>query len=196
MNSPQPTLHTADLPVEELVPYHENPRRGDVDAIAESLQVNGQYRAIVVNRGTHTGRPNEVLAGNHTLQAAKALGWDTITAHLIDVDDTAARKIVLVDNRTNDVSTNDDHQLLELLRQSPDLEGTGYTPEDLDDLVALLQDHDWEDTDAQGILDQADEDKWPKVKATLAPHNYARFENAGGDTDEERIIWLLGRAGL
>ncbi|MDX3097732.1 hypothetical protein PV417_24845 [Streptomyces sp. ME19-03-3] len=42
---------------------HPNPRTGDVDAIAESLRVNGRYKAIVVNRGTHTGRPNEVLAG-------------------------------------------------------------------------------------------------------------------------------------
>lgn len=45
--------------VDELAGYHRNPRRGDVDAIARSLAVNGQYRPIVVNIGTHTGRPLE-----------------------------------------------------------------------------------------------------------------------------------------
>lgn len=75
----------ARLPVGELRTFHKNPRKGDVEAIAGSLRVNNQYRPIVVNRGTHTGRPNEVLAGNHTLMAARSLAendeaWNEIDA--------------------------------------------------------------------------------------------------------------------
>lgn len=60
--------------VAELSTFERNPRRGDVAAIAESLTRHGQYRPIVVNAGSLTGRVNEVLAGNHTLLAAKHLG--------------------------------------------------------------------------------------------------------------------------
>jgi ParB-like chromosome segregation protein Spo0J len=62
----------------ELRTYQRNPRQCDPTAIARSLAVNGQYRPIVVNKGTYTGRPNEVLAGNHTLIAARDLGWEHI----------------------------------------------------------------------------------------------------------------------
>ncbi|WP_369354623.1 ParB N-terminal domain-containing protein [Streptomyces sp. cg2] len=58
------------IPVDELAPYHRNPRTGDLDSITESLSTHGQYRPIVVNRGTLTGRPNEILAGNHTFKSS------------------------------------------------------------------------------------------------------------------------------
>lgn len=112
--------------VDELRPFHKNPRAGDVGAIARSLSVNGQYRPIVVNVGTLTGRPLEVLAGNHTLAGARSLGWVTIHATTVDVDDLAAARIVAADNRTADLGSYDDEILSELLRGLPDLDGTGY----------------------------------------------------------------------
>ncbi|MEV0370540.1 ParB/RepB/Spo0J family partition protein [Streptomyces sp. NPDC050636] len=135
--TPRIPASLADLavPVDELAPYHRNPRTGDVDAIAESLSTNGQYRAVVVNKGTLTGRPNEVLAGNHTLKAAKHLGWDEIAVTWLDVDDNAAAKIVIVDNRTNDLAGYDTALLADILTDLPDLQGTGYDQEQLDQLL-------------------------------------------------------------
>lgn len=129
-------LETQTVDVETLHTYYRNPRHGNIDAVAASLQRNGQYRAIVVNKGTHTGRPMEVLAGNHTLKAARKLGWATITAHIIDVDDDQATRIVVADNRTSDLATNDDEMIAELLQGLDDLEGTGYTLEELEELTA------------------------------------------------------------
>lgn len=123
------------FPLEALQPYHRNPRRGNVEAIAESLERLGQYRPIVVNVGTHTGRPREVLAGNHTLLAARHLGWEKIDGVTVDVDDDTAARIVVVDNRTADLAENDDEALAALLSDLPDLAGTGY---DEGDLEALL----------------------------------------------------------
>ena len=120
--------------------YEGNARQGDVGAICESLQRLGQYRPIVVNRGTLTGRPWEVLAGNHTVQAALALGWESMEATIVDVDDDTARRVVLVDNRTNDLASNDDAALVALLQAlDQDYSGTGYDGDDLDDLLRLAQ---------------------------------------------------------
>jgi ParB-like chromosome segregation protein Spo0J len=124
------------VPVAELRTYHRNPRIGDVDAIRRSLTVNGQYRPIVANRGTHTGRPSEVLAGNHTLMAARDAGWADIAVCWVDVDGDQAARIVAADNRTADLGAYDEEILAALLGELPDLEGTGYTD---DDLAKLLE---------------------------------------------------------
>ncbi|HEX5119831.1 MAG TPA: ParB/RepB/Spo0J family partition protein [Pseudonocardiaceae bacterium] len=119
----------------ELRTYHRNPRQGDVAAIRQSLRVHGQYKPVVVNRGTYTGRPSEVLAGNHTVLAAREEGWTTLWVGWVDVDDDQAARIVLVDNRTADRAEYDDRLLAELLADLPDLDGTGYDPGDLDKLI-------------------------------------------------------------
>lgn len=133
-------LETRQLPTGELRTYYRNPRRGNTAAIAQSLTVNGQYRPIVVNTGTHTGRVNEVLAGNHTLMSARDLGWETVAAVTVDVDDDQAARIVAADNRTADLGEYDNRLLLELLADLPDLDGTGYDPGDLEALERSLQD--------------------------------------------------------
>lgn len=127
------------VPVAELVTYHRNPRQGNVNAIAESLDTLGQYRPIVVNRGTHTDRPHEVVAGNHTLAAARKLGWTHVSAVHVDVDDDTCARIVAADNRTADLGGYDDRLLAELLSDLPDLDGTGYDHGDLDDLLVALE---------------------------------------------------------
>lgn len=133
-------IELTNFALSELQPYHRNPRRGDVGAIAESLQINGQYRPIIVNLGRQTGRPLEVLAGNHTLAAAGKLGWETISATTVDVDDTQAARIVAADNRTADLGDYDNAGLADLLKDLDDLAGTGYTPDDLDDLIGAIDD--------------------------------------------------------
>lgn len=126
-------------PIDALTPYHRNPRRGDTTLIAASLTRNGQYRPIVANTGTLTGRPREVLAGNHTLAAARELGWAHVAATWVDVNDDHAARIVAVDNRSNDVAGYDDETLLALLADLPDLDGTGYDEDFLRDLEATLE---------------------------------------------------------
>lgn len=136
------TLPTSTVNLDQLRPYHRNPRRHDdhaLDALRDSLRTNGQYRPIVVNRGTHTGRPHETLCGNHTVRAARDLGWTELVACHVDVNDDQAARIVAADNRTADLGSYDDRQLAELLSALPDLDGTGYGTTDLDDLLALVE---------------------------------------------------------
>lgn len=133
-------LRTEVVDMRRLRLYHRNPRRGDVEAVAESLRVNGQFRPIIVNTGEQTGRRDEVLAGNHTLQAARKLGWSTILVSFVDYTDAEAARVVLADNRTADLADYDKGLLLDVLQEAPDLEGTGYTTDDLDDLASELLD--------------------------------------------------------
>lgn len=133
----------AVLPLSDVRLYRKNPRKGNVDVIAGSLMVNGQYKPIVINRGTHTGRHNEVLAGNHTVKAMRDLAtqypddqrWSAVLVHYVDVDDDQAARIVAVDNRAADLAVYDDDTLAELLGDLSDLTGTGYTDEDLQKLL-------------------------------------------------------------
>lgn len=129
-------IQTTQYPVKDLKVYHKNPRIGDIDMIAESMERNGQFKPIVVNVGTHTGRPNEILAGNHSYLAARKLGWERIYATFVDVDDERAAAVVLADNKTASRGTYDEKLMGELLAQVPDVLATGFKPEEADDLIA------------------------------------------------------------
>lgn len=125
------------VPIESLHAYPGNARLGDLAAISQSLKRNGLYRPIVVNR-----RTQQILAGNHTWRAAKELGWTEIAVTYVDVDEDQARRVVLADNRTNDLAGYDEAALAELLGDLPNLEGTGYDQGDLDRLLDELGDGD------------------------------------------------------
>ncbi len=107
-----------------------NPRRGDVEAIARSLEAHGQFRPLIVNRPTM-----EVLCGNHTLLAARTLGWRWLDVYFVEVGEDQARRIALVDNRTSDLAEWDASELVELLGELGDLTGTGFDEADLDALL-------------------------------------------------------------
>jgi len=124
--------------VDQLHFHPSNARQGDVGAIIQSLEAHGQFRPLVVQASTMT-----VLAGNHTLQAAKILGWHDIEVTLIDVDDEQALRILLVDNRSSDLATYNQSHLTDLLeslvRSDFGLQGTGFEGDDLDDLVTEFE---------------------------------------------------------
>lgn len=129
LTSPPETVKAELVPLKDLRPYPNNPREGDVGAIAQSLQELGQYRPIVARTdGT-------ILAGNHTYQAARALGWEYIAVTYIQCTDEEAARIVLVDNRTADHATYDRVALQQLIGSLPDWNGTGYSPTDVAELL-------------------------------------------------------------
>jgi DNA modification methylase len=123
----------AVVPIERLCPATLNPRRGDVAAIRASLEANGQYRPLIVNRPTM-----EVLAGNHTLAAAGDLGLVEVMVAFVDVDEEHARRIQLADNRTADLAGYDQAELAQLLASLDNLTGTGYTQVDYGELLDRL----------------------------------------------------------
>ena len=134
----QETLGEVTLvPIDDLNLHPDNPRQGDVGAIATSIQRNGWFGSLVAQAGS--GR---VLVGNHRLQAARQLGFQELPVHWVDVDEVTARRILLADNRTSDLASYNDTDLVALLQaqiQEDDLIGTGWDAEELDDLLAEIQ---------------------------------------------------------
>jgi hypothetical protein len=81
-----------------------------------------------------------VLAGNHTLQAFRALAkkypddlrWRRILVHWVDLDEQQAIRVVLADNKTAEGGTYDRAELAGLITEvSHDFEGLGWTETDL-----------------------------------------------------------------
>ena len=127
-------------PIGTLHPYPGNARRGDVGMIVDGLERFGQYRAIIVNTGKQAPElANTVLCGNHTLEAAKQLGWTEIDVQWVDYDQATAHKLVLWDNKTQDAATYDVEALVDMLTEYPDLTGTGFTRDELDTLLESLE---------------------------------------------------------
>lgn len=110
-----------------------NPRKGDIEAVKRSLARFGQMKPIVATPDL------TVIAGNHTLIAARELGWDEIAVHVVDLDSEEAKAYALADNRVGDLGSYDSEALAELLIEvavDPDLLlATGYTEADLDALL-------------------------------------------------------------
>lgn len=131
-----PALEALVVPIGSVKAHPDNPRKGNVEGIASSLERFGQVRPILVQAST-----SYIVAGNHTYQAAKSLRWKTIAAVRVDLSDLDARAYMIADNRWSDVAENDDASLVLLLEQleaEGALAGTGYEPGDASDLRELL----------------------------------------------------------
>jgi hypothetical protein len=156
-------------PLDQLHTMPGNPRRGDVEAVARSLERFGQLKPIVARAdGT-------VIAGNHTLMAARQLGWPELAVVRTDHDDATAKAFALADNRTSELGTYDEQALLDLLNEvnavDPSLlAAASFAATDLDDLLARLAPPPEVLTDPDAVPDTA-----PAITATgdvwrLGPH--------------------------
>lgn len=185
------TLRKLAVPIEGLTHYGKNARKGDLSVIMESLEIHGQYRPVVVRTGT-----NEILAGNHTVKAARELGWKSVAVTFVDVDDDEAARIVLIDNRANDLGTYDDAALAELLQSVSDLDGTGFTQDDLDDLVSHLGSDSLDDLEDE-YGDPEEDDLWPSINIKVPKPLHQRFWDAlgaeSGDSDAQKLDLMLTR---
>ena len=124
------------IEIDKLKEFPDNPREGNVEEIKKSLIQNAQYKPLIVNKKTM-----HVLVGNHTLKAMKELNYETVNVNLIEVDESEEKKIVLVDNKLSDDSNYNKEKLSALLDElmiDGDLIGTGFTADEVDDLIAKV----------------------------------------------------------
>jgi hypothetical protein len=129
-------LRPLAVKIDSVKPLPGNPRRGDVEATARSLQRFRQRKPIVVHRDT-----GEVEAGNHTLEAAISLGWEYIAVLYVEESPEEAKAFSLADNRTGDLGGYDDDALAKMIQEVFDhdaelLAAASYGAEDIEALLA------------------------------------------------------------
>lgn len=154
------------VPVAGLRPHPKNPRKGDTVAIADSIVHNGFYGAVVAQRST-----GYILAGNHRHKAAADTGADEVPTIWVDCDDEQALRILLADNRTNDLAGYDEKALAELLSGLDSLDGTGYDQAALDEFLAGIDEATASASDdaPEAQTDRAEElrEKWNTERGQL-----------------------------
>lgn len=181
------------IPITDLYEYRGNPRRGDVDAIVDSLRSNGQFAPLVVNQ---RGGALTVLSGNHTLKALRQLDeeepgrWGSAACYVVDVDEVTARRIMLAANRTGDLATYDDAALLAELAALDEFDGTGWGE---DDLAALMELSLAEPEEPEHEPDEFPYPGMATVTLHLLPPLHEQWQDfaRGFDSPEEALEHLL-----
>lgn len=133
-------VHEALVPllrdIDTVRQHPDNPNNGDIDSIAESIEVNGYIAPVIVQRST-----GYIVAGNHRYAAALSLGATEIPVIEVELSAEGARRYMLADNRTAQKAEMDNAALIALLRdmQTTDhgLVGTGYDEADMAYLLSL-----------------------------------------------------------
>lgn len=177
------------VPIDTVELSPRNPREGDVGAIVESLRRFGQQKPIVVQDST-----GYVVAGNHLLRAAQALGWTEIAVNRVAMSDRDAKAFMIADNRTADLGSYDQDVLGAMLKElaiDEDLAGTGYDAEDVDEMLAHL---DWKADGGSPIVQYVlifdDEDQQRTWQAWLRQLR-KRYPDATEQTHAFRITKFL-----
>lgn len=133
-----PVIRTELRDVSALTNDPRNARKHDkrnLDAIGESLRRFGQQKPIVVDG------EGVVIAGNGTLEAARRLGWKSITAAVTTLTPEQARAFALADNRTGELSDWDrdllGSELLALSQAEVEMKSLGWTDFELEQLLGV-----------------------------------------------------------
>ncbi len=126
-------MHIDQLHLDPSNARKHNPK--NLDAIKSSLAKFGQRKPVVVQREGMI-----VRAGNGTLQAAKALGWDQIAAVIVTEDNSSAAQFAIADNRTAELAEWDTETLATLLHgwDEETRHALGFEQADIDEMMAGL----------------------------------------------------------
>jgi len=125
------------IALNRVKPNPANVNQGDYGAIMESIDANGFFGAILANE-----RTGHILIGNHRYKVAIDQGFDLIPCIWVNVTESQERRIMLADNRTARLGSDDTAALAalltELAAEDQGLSGTGFDGDDLDDLLNEL----------------------------------------------------------
>lgn len=133
----EPTIinqETRLVSVKDISTHPRNPNRAEIARIVESIKQNGFYGTLVVQQST-----GYIIKGNHTYRAAIAAGLEEVPVTYVEVDDERATRIMIADNRIAEFGVRDEATLSELLKGLDGLEGTGYSDEEFEALLAGLE---------------------------------------------------------
>jgi ParB-like chromosome segregation protein Spo0J len=180
--TPKPfaALAVESAPIDSLHLDPANVRRHperNLDTIKASLARFGQQKPIVVDTD------GIVRAGNGTLEAARALGWESIQVVRTPLKGSEATAYAIADNRTSELAEWDDTALAEQLRalqsEDFDLGAVGYTDDELERMIAgLTMPTDGDMADAIGGLPDGDKSPFQQMTFTVTDEQADAIKDA------------------
>jgi hypothetical protein len=160
--------------------HPENPRRGDDPSVSRSIDRNGWYGAIIVQKSTR-----QILAGHTRRRALADAGVVTGPVIWVDCDDDTATAILLADNRTAELAEWDDEALVALLGVMPDVTAVGFTEADLTALTHKIEAQRVGDVNASAEWDAAGMPGYDSEERAGAYRCTVTFET---DADADRFF--------
>lgn len=146
------------LPLDALTPYDKNARlhtRSQIEKIAKSIAAFGFNNPILIDSD------QGIIAGHGRLEAAKFLGLESVPVIRLDhLSDKERRAYILADNRLADLSQWDEEllgqEVAALQEAELDLDAMGWTEDELEALIAGLDDIEPTEADLSSISDESE----------------------------------------
>ena len=146
------------LALDALTPYDKNARlhtRSQIEKIAKSIAAFGFNNPILIDSD------QGIIAGHGRLEAAKFLGLESVPVIRLDhLSDKERRAYILADNRLADLSQWDEEllgqEVAALQEAALDLDAMGWTEDELEALVAGLDDIEPTEEDLSSIADESE----------------------------------------
>lgn len=133
--------HDALIAVEEAVPNPRNPNQHtaqQADMLGNIIQATGWQQPITISR-----RSGFITKGHGRLMAAQRKGWAQVPADFQEYATEAEEwSDLIADNRLAELSSIDNELLVDLIKEIGDdvpLELTGFSDEDITDIIAALE---------------------------------------------------------
>lgn len=154
------------MPLDQLRPYDRNARlhtQQQIQQIAKSIAAFGFNNPILIS--TDQG----IIAGHGRLEAARYMGLESVPVIVLDhLSEKERRAYILADNRLSDLSQWDEATLnaeVEALQATDlDLDAIGWTDEELEEMLAGLDELEGPEPEPAPVSLAADESE-PETKA-------------------------------
>lgn len=187
--------HDALISIEETIPNPRNPNQHtpqQADVLGNIIQATGWRQPITISK-----RSGFITKGHGRLMAAQRKGWTQVPADFQEYATEAEEwSDLIADNRLAELSTIDNELLVDLIKEIGDdvpLELTGFSNEDITDLIAALE-------KAGEAADEIPDDQADAVEETDGPpvtqagdiwHLGAHRLICGDATSEEAVERLM-----
>ena len=175
------------VPIDSVKQWPDNPRKGDLDALTDSIVTNGFYTVTLAQKSS-----SQLVAGNHRWLALKRLGATHIPCIVEDMSEQDALRILLGDNRTSDLAFYDDPTLFQLLQQlDGDFRGTGYDRASYELLLQSMEGEQVLGHIAQGFVpsDRIDAYNQLDIRNIILPYHGDTYDQVARALIALREIW-------
>ena len=163
------------MKISELKHPEKNPRKHpqrQINEMARSLKMFGQYRPIVVDEN------NIILAGNGLIMAMHELGYEEADVlKYNNLTDSQKKKLMIADNQVADLGVNDYGIIEEIIRSidKEDLDIPGYD----DETLALIVEESQtaiNEVNNYGIYSQEEVDRLKEIERERAENGFKAVE--------------------